>query len=134
MSPPERVQAADGGRGKILVVDDDATVRRSVERVLSVRHDVSAVAGARAALELVLSGARYDAILGDLMMPEMSGAELHAALLRDAPDQARRFAIVTGGAFSPRAQALLDGCACPVLEKPFTITELLECVRALQCG
>ncbi|MFL5260836.1 MAG: response regulator [Anaeromyxobacteraceae bacterium] len=130
----ELTERAGGGRAKVLVVDDEAIVRRTIERALSAQCDVSAAADGRGALALVRTGARFDAILCDLMMPEMNGAEVHAALLREAPDQARRFAILTGGAFSPRAEALLEACACPVVEKPFSRAALLACVSALQAG
>jgi CheY-like chemotaxis protein len=125
---------AGGGRAKVLVIDDDPGVRRSVERAIAAQCDVSAAADGRAALDLVRAGARYDAILCDLMMPDMNGVEVHAALAREAPDQARRFAILTGGAYSPRAEALLDACPCPVVEKPFSRDALLACVTALRAG
>ena len=58
---------------------------------------------ARQAIELIDHGERFDVILSDLMMPEMTGMDFHAALLRSAPDQAGKMVFMSGGAFSPNA-------------------------------
>lgn len=50
------------------------------------------------ALRLIEGGERYDVILCDLMMPVMTGMELHDALSRFAPDQANAMVFMTGGA------------------------------------
>jgi hypothetical protein len=77
---------------------------------------------------------RRAAVRRSLRWKAPSRLEVHAARAREAPDQARRFAILTGGAFSPRAEALLDAFPCRVVEKPFSREALLACVRALQAG
>jgi len=60
--------------GDILVVDDDADLRETVELLLDDSgYDVTAVANGRAALDQLKGGARPDLILLDLMMPEMNG-------------------------------------------------------------
>jgi two-component system cell cycle sensor histidine kinase/response regulator CckA len=136
--PPVRGEAASDGpakdvrRASILVVDDEAHVCRAVTRVLSGEHEVRAVGQSRAALDLVRGGARFDAILCDVMMPEMTGVQLHAALAREAPEQARRLAFMTGGVFSGSVQRMLEASGRPVVEKPFTKPALLECVRLLR--
>ena len=84
-------------RGRILVVDDEIALGKTIERMLATEHEVTAVTTAMAALTLVQSGSRFDAILSDLMMPEMTGMELYAALNQSTPDQARRMVFMTGG-------------------------------------
>jgi CheY-like chemotaxis protein len=74
---------------------------------------------ARAALERLRAGERFDAILCDLMMPEMTGMQFHAGLSAAAPEQASRVLFLTGGAFTPATQAFLAGVPNPRVDKPF---------------
>ena len=62
------------------------------------------------------------------MMPEMTGMDLHEALARLAPEQARRIVVLTGGAFTPRAREFLDRVSVPRCEKPFDSQDLREMV------
>jgi PAS domain S-box-containing protein len=122
-------KASDAARGSVLVVDDDALVLSSVRRLLAVEHQVTAMEGARSALDRLRSGERFDAIVCDLMMPEMSGQELHAAIRSLAPDQASRMIFLTGGAFTPRAMEFLAAVPNPCLDKPFEADQLRLLVR-----
>ncbi len=106
-------------RGKVLIVDDEAAFGVIVRRVLSPEHDVTAVTSAAGALEVVRAGHRFDVILCDLMMPQMTGMDLHAELSRLAPDQAARMVFLTGGAFTAGARAFLDEVPNQRIEKPF---------------
>jgi FixJ family two-component response regulator len=58
------------------------------------------------------------------MMPQMTGMELHAELVRLAPELAGRMVFVTGGAFTPGARAFLDNIPNQRLEKPFDAQQL----------
>jgi CheY-like chemotaxis protein len=80
------------------------------------------------ALARVKAGERYDVILCDVMMPQMSGKELRAELLRVAPEQAERMVFLTGGAFTPGARAFLDQIPNPCIDKPFDTSTLLTLV------
>ena len=95
-------------KGRILVVDDEPMLCSAVERILSVEHDVTVVQSARRALEILKDDAQFDVILSDLMMPQMTGIELHAALLKISPELAAKMIFMTGGAFSPSASAFLE--------------------------
>jgi signal transduction histidine kinase/ActR/RegA family two-component response regulator len=113
---------------RVLVVDDDPLVLRSLTRVLARDFDVSSARNGREALDLVRAGGTFDAMLCDLMMPELSGIELHELLERDDPELAKRTVFLTGGAFSGRAQTFLEAVGQPHLEKPVdlkTVRELL---------
>ena len=120
---------AAGRRGRILVVDDEPALCKTIQRILSDDHEVVVVMSARQALDRVVSGDRFDAILSDLMMPEMTGMELHAALARSLPDQAGRMVFMTGGAFSPDAAAFLEQGLHPRIEKPFRQAVLRETLQ-----
>jgi CheY-like chemotaxis protein len=94
-------------------------------------HDVTAVGSAREALTKIAGGERYDVILSDVMMPEMSGMELHAALVGVAPDQVDRMVFMTGGAFTDQARTFFNQVKNPTIEKPFDRAALIAVVDGL---
>jgi PAS domain S-box-containing protein len=117
---PAAVPAAEAAsaRASILVVDDDRAVGIALARVLR-DHDVTVVPGGRRALDLLLAGTRFDVILSDLMMPEMSGMELYDAVLHRLPDAAATMVFITGGAFTHDAAAFLERVPNERMSKPF---------------
>ena len=122
--------AGDGSRrGRILVVDDERVVATTVRRVLEGDHEVEVLTSAQEALRRIGEGERFDIILCDLMMPIMTGVELHHELIRTAPDQAACMVFLTAGAFTPRARAFLDEVPNPRLDKPFEVSTLRNLVR-----
>ena len=75
-----------------------------MRRVLRSEHEVVVLTGAQER-DRIARGERFDVILCDLMMPVMTGMDLHAALMALAPDQAERMVLLTGGVFTPTARA-----------------------------
>jgi CheY-like chemotaxis protein len=120
--PAQPVVAAR--RGRVLIVDDELSFAKAVARHLRLEHDVELTGSAGEALRRVREGERFDVILCDLMMPQMTGMELHAELARVAPELAGRMVFVTGGAFTPGARAFLDNIPNQRLEKPFDAQQL----------
>lgn len=121
--------AAPGAR--ILVVDDEPAIGIAIKRILH-QQDVTAVTTANEVLALLAAGNDYDVIFSDLMMPEISGAELYKTLEKLYPKMASRVVFVTGGAFTPDAVAFLDQVANERLEKPFNARTLRETVHKFQ--
>jgi DNA-binding NarL/FixJ family response regulator len=125
-----QTQEGDTVRGRVLIVDDDPLVSSAVRRTLAREHEVEVVGSARRALELLTAPeGGYDVVLCDLMMPEMTGMELHAQLEASAPERARRMVFITGGAYTPAAKAFLARVSNPRVEKPFEPERLREQVR-----
>jgi len=120
----------DSPRARLLVIDDEPAVGNAIRRALAAEHDVLAVTSGKAALALLEKGEKFDAILCDLMMPEMSGMELHEALGRIAPRLAQGMIVMTGGAFTGRAQQFLDRVPNQRVEKPFDVQSLRAVVRS----
>jgi CheY-like chemotaxis protein len=122
-------------RGRILVVDDERALCDAIERTLSFDHDVVVAASASEALNTILSGARFDAILSDLMMPGMTGMDLYGRLNDAQPDQANRMIFMSGGACTPEAASFLAAGVRPTIAKPFRAATLREAVnKALSEG
>ena len=126
-APAEPIESR---RAVILVVDDERSVGLMLRRRLG-EHDITAVGSARAALAALATGARFDVILSDLMMPEMSGMELYDELRRVYPDVAERVVFMTGGAFTHAAQAFLERVPNQCLEKPFSVATVRAAIRRL---
>ncbi|MGO8969168.1 MAG: PAS domain S-box protein [Myxococcaceae bacterium] len=114
---------------RVLVVDDEPFICSAIQRLLRRDYRVTAVTSAREALELVRAGQRFEVILSDLMMPEMSGEDLVSTLRQVAPDQAARVVIMTGGAFTPRSEEFLRSVRLPHLSKPLTLETLRGAIR-----
>ncbi len=120
-------------RRRVLVVDDEASVGAALRRTLAAWHDVVTTTSAREALALLLRGERFDAILCDVMMPEMTGEELHRELERLRPELSARMIFMSGGAFSPGARQFLDRVNNRCVEKPVE-TDALRALLAEPAG
>jgi PAS domain S-box-containing protein len=129
---PDRAAAPDASRRlRVLVVDDEPMVADTVARLLRHDHDVTVATRGEDALSRITQGERFDAIVSDVMMPTMSGIELHEALQRLAPEQARRTIFLSGGAFTEHARNRLEQIGAPQLAKPVTAAALRSCVQRI---
>jgi len=106
------------------VVDDEPMIGESVRKALST-DEVTAIRSGREALSLC-ERQDYDLVLCDLMMPDVSGMDVYAAVRLRRPALADRFVFMTGGAFTPKAKAFLAARAVEPLSKPFSIGELRQ--------
>jgi CheY-like chemotaxis protein len=117
-------------RGRVLVVDDEVAVSIALGRALGREHDVVGLTDPHEAIRRLRGGERFDVILCDLMMPTATGMDVHTILSELDPDQASQIIFITGGAFTPRAQAFLDTVPNTRLEKPFDLTSLRAMINA----
>jgi CheY-like chemotaxis protein len=118
-------------RARILVVDDEAALGAILRRMLTPEHHVLAVTSGRAALDRMSRGERFDVIFCDLMMPDVTGMDLHAELERSCPDQAEKMVFMTGGAFTRGARDFLDRVPNRRIDKPFDAESVRAMVHAL---
>jgi signal transduction histidine kinase len=116
---------------RVLVLDDEATVGRALQRLLQAHCEVLVLLQGPEALTQVASGRRFDVILCDLMMPEMSGPRFYEELSRLAPEQAQRVIFMTGGAFTEQSRAFLANTGLPCLDKPIEPQRLRALLAAM---
>ena len=133
-SPPHAAAApATAGarvRGRILIVDDELAIGRSIKSLLDEEHEVDIVGSGEEALAVLLGGARaYDIVLCDLSMRGMSGADLYERIAVERPGLEKRFVLMTGGAVTERARGFLARVSNRRLDKPFSVDALEAVLR-----
>lgn len=117
-------------RPRILVIDDEPAIGRSIKRMLKSDYEVHAVGDGTAALE-ELGRSAFDGILCDVTLPGMDGTDLYSEIRRRHPTLASRIVFVTGGTFSARSQAFLDSLANKTIRKPFAVEEIRSALREI---
>jgi FixJ family two-component response regulator len=114
-------------RGLVVVVDDDASVRRGLERLLrSAGYAVETFASARAFLDRG-DYERADCLVLDVRMPGQTGLDLQRVLVDAGYDLPILF--VTGHGDLPMAEQALKEGAVDFIAKPFDDDVFLEAVR-----
>jgi signal transduction histidine kinase/CheY-like chemotaxis protein len=106
-------------RLRLLIIDDELALLRVLALSLSDEYTIVTADGCDAALRIVERDDRFDFILCDLMMPLGDGVLFYERLARIRPILRKRIVFMTGGAFTPQAQAFLDSIPNGTLTKPF---------------
>jgi two-component system NtrC family sensor kinase len=115
---------------KILVVDDEASVRVSLQRYLATRgHQVETTASGEDALGRLKSGS-YDAVIVDMRMPDLSGEQLFERLRSNDPGHAERVIFTTGDLVGDQMRRFLDGTGRPCVPKPFEFASFDQALPA----
>ncbi len=127
--PAPRAAAPNPPRLRVLIVDDEISVAKALARMLQA-HDVELAHSGRTAFAR-LQQQRYDVVLCDLMMPDVTGMELHAQLVAAGDEVAGRFVFMTGGVATQAARDFLDGIGPERwVKKPIPMAELRKLVAA----
>jgi PAS domain S-box-containing protein len=116
-------------RARVLAIDDEPQVLRSIQRALGAHEVVVADCG-RDALSRLATDEAFDVILCDLMMGDMTGMDLHAQLRKRSAELAGRIVFMTGGVFTDGARDFLAGIPNVCIEKPFDLAALRAMVAA----
>ena len=112
---------------KILIVDDQEIIRELISEILrSDGHDITVAATGVDAL-LQMSKARFDLIISDLSMPDMTGSQL-ASEIRMKDDKTP-FILLTGFGDEMLAQGSTPPGVDLVLSKPVTGTSLYQAIK-----
>ncbi|HEU0036198.1 MAG TPA: PAS domain S-box protein [Kofleriaceae bacterium] len=117
-------------RLRVLVVDDEPVLLRTLGDELGQDHEVTCVASGAEAIAHIRD-AEFDVVLCDVMMPAVSGIDVLQAVRRDRPELEPRIIFMTGGAFTPTARSFLASVSNAKLEKPFTYEELMHAIAGV---
>ncbi len=116
-------------RGRVMLIDDEVLFANSLRRLLAHEHEVTVVNNGRDAIARFRDGEQFDVIICDLMMPDVTGADVFRTLEDIAPAQAERVIFLTGGAFSPTSQEFLASVPNRCFEKPCDLQTLRAVIR-----
>ncbi len=125
---PKLSGSVKGGTERILVAEDQPQIRNMLRRMLErAGYRVSTVEDGQQAIELVKSGQRFDAIILDAMMPNVSGREAYEQLHQ--LDAEAAFLFSSGYAAFPTT--MLTELGVELVQKPYDPELLLRVVRRL---
>ena len=110
-------------KARILIADDNADMRRYLERLLAPWHEVRCVADGEAALRSIESDPP-DLVLSDVMMPRLDGIELVRRLRSNEATRTLPIILVSARAGENSRIEGLDAAADDYLFKPFSAAEL----------
>ncbi len=111
----------------ILVVDDDASVRKSLSSILSQEgYLVETVENGKQAIR-ISEKSRFDIALIDIRLPDMEGTELLHRLKENQPHMVK--IVITGFPTLENAMETVNEGADGYILKPFDVQKLLEMIR-----
>ena len=124
-----RNAALPGGRERLLLIDDEVDVVSTYRRILiRLGYQVEAYTEPRVALAAFAAvPGRFDAVVTDMVMPEMSGAEVVEEVLRLKPD----CPVLIASAYHPETPGEAAGRHVAFLEKPADPAVFARTLRAL---
>jgi signal transduction histidine kinase/CheY-like chemotaxis protein len=116
-------------RLRVLLLDDDELILRSMQRSLSAHFECLGLGQARAALDALRSDDEFDVVVSDVVMPEMNGLEFFSELSTEHPDLAARTLFISGGITSESLRIGVTETGRPCLTKPVDVQELIRTIR-----
>jgi CheY-like chemotaxis protein len=119
------------GRPRVLVVDTDHAHDNPLARAMGRDFDLVAVKTAFEAVALVTSGARYDAIVCDLEMPVLSGAQLFDKVQHVDAAQASRMVVITRFPDHPKVKAFIEKTGVHVMPRSAERDALRDAVNEI---
>ena len=117
------------GTGRILLVEDEDSVRSFAVRALELRgYTVTAAASGQEAIEIVEENpGAIDLIVSDVVMPEMTGPEMMREVLKMRPEI--RFIFISGYAEDAFREEMVGNEKFHFLAKPFSLKDLAVKVK-----
>ena len=124
-------KASSTATGRILVVEDEATVAQLIVDVLREEgHEAEAAFDSQEGLTRI-ARTRYDLVICDLRMPRLDGPAFYDALVRAGSPIQHRMVFITGDTMARRSLEFLESHKLPYLAKPFLVEELKLAVNRI---
>jgi len=118
------------GQESVLLVEDHAVVRRVAQNVLRrAGYTVTVAEDGEDALQMLTSGATFDVVVSDVVMPHRGGASLFYEARKRAPQLP--FVFCSGYTAGQVDNAILDDDRTHFLAKPYRAPKLLRAIRLL---
>ena len=111
-------------RLRVLVIDDEISIGRTIDSIFEDQHDVVVTTSAREALAQLQHGVTFDVILCDVVMPGASGVDFYEQLRSIRPELCERVIFMTGATLGSDQGRSLAALPNAVLEKPFDLDRL----------
>lgn len=130
--PTSTHNAAENDGKRILIIDDEPYLLKCLLNILKNNYRPIAANGGHAAIALLKEHAgQFDALICDLQMPDMNGADLYHYVIAHYPELAKRIIFITGGLYSPLLKQFLTNVDNCLLEKPFAKEDLIHALENL---
>jgi len=133
--PEPRTDVRSATPPRVLVVDDESTIRIALRRFFTrMGWQVEEAGDGGRALEMIIEDRSqrvippYSLVVSDLRMPGLSGIELHDRIEKDYPEVLPRLVFSTGDVVSEEAADFARDTACEIIEKPFEFARLRETI------
>lgn len=115
----------------VLLVDDDKQLAVALQWILADQNFMVDVANDGAEALQKVKANEYDAIVCDVMMPQLRGDEFYLQATDVRPQLADRFIFITGYAAEPKVNLFLTTTGCKYLLKPFLVQRLIDCLHEM---
>lgn len=117
----------------VLIVDDEPDLAELISDIVTGFGYRTSIAqsGNFAQKMLAAPGTEVEAILCDIRMPDGDGPQLYDWLSANRPALIHRIGFVTGDTLGPSAGRFLARTGCPVIEKPFTPSDIQQVLETL---
>lgn len=116
---------------RVLVIDDEQLLGQTIQLGLEDAMDVELETSGELGLQRLLTDPTINLVLCDLSLPDLTGIDIYREIADQRPELIDRFVIMTGGAVSTASRDFLENYRGPLLNKPFTITQVEGLVNRL---
>ena len=117
---------------RVLIIDDEPMLLAAYERFFEGVFELTLLPGGREAIARLEQDADWDAVVCDLMMPDLDGVALHDWLQAERPELVPRTLFYSGGAFTPRSLAFAERIGDRLLQKPLRPSDLRAAVERVR--
>lgn len=109
---------------RVLVIDDEQLLGQTIQLGLEDTMDVELEVSGKKGLDRLLSDEQFELVLCDLSLPDLSGIDIYSRVLSEKPEIKEYFVVMTGGAVSTESRDFLENYEGPLLNKPFTLSQV----------